>query len=225
MAAAGKQKARSNAGFFLYNIASCPAQPIPRTRWAPAPPRLNLEAVLEIETRAVKPRERHALEEIALTDGTTFFRRSQPRPPGAVSIGIAQFGQKMNFIDYYEAQGSRSRCTWIDALAWMGQSLVILPHDGAPGDRSLRRHTKAQSAKPALIVLAIPEQALARPLLELKQAAVPAALLPDRVKAFDNRAGASGTISDFSPCYGRRAADVQFFDVVGSRSKRRNCAG
>jgi hypothetical protein len=58
----------------------------------------------------------------------------------------------------------------------------------------------------------------------LKQAAVPAALLPDRVKAFDNRAGASGTISDFSPCYRRRAADVQFFDVVGSRSKRSNRA-
>jgi hypothetical protein len=49
-------------------------------------------------------------------------------------------------------------------------------------------------------------------------------LLPDRVKAFDDRAGASGTISDLTPCYRRRAADVQFFDVVGSRSKRSGCA-
>jgi len=33
-------------------------------------------------------------------------------PANAVSIGIAQFvGQKMNVLDYYEAQGSRSRCT------------------------------------------------------------------------------------------------------------------
>jgi hypothetical protein len=37
--------------------------------------------------------------------------------------------------------------------------------------------------------------------------------------------GASGTISDLSPCYRRRAADVhQSFDIVGSRSKRSNCA-
>ena len=44
------------------------------------------------------------------------------------------------------------------------------------------------------------------------------------LRAFHNRAGASGTISDLSPCYRRRAADVQFFDVVGSRSKRSSCA-
>jgi hypothetical protein len=37
-------------------------------------------------------------------------------------------------------------------------------------------------------------------------------------------AGASGTISDHSPCYTWSAADVQSFDVVGSRSKRSNCA-
>ena len=36
--------------------------------------------------------------------------------------------------------------------------------------------------------------------------------------------GASGTISDHSPCYTWSAADVQSFDVVGSRSKRSNCA-
>jgi hypothetical protein len=36
---------------------------------------------------------------------------------------------------------------------------------------------------------------------------------------------ASGTISALSPWYCRqRAADVQFFDVVGSRSKRSSCA-
>ena len=78
----------------------------------------TLEAVLEIEERAVKLRERHALEEIALTGGTTVFSDDpQPRlagaPADAVSIGIAQFEQKMNFLDYYGAQGSRSRCTWI----------------------------------------------------------------------------------------------------------------
>jgi len=36
--------------------------------------------------------------------------------------------------------------------------------------------------------------------------------------------GASGTISDHSPCYTWSAADVQSFDIVGSRSKRSNCA-
>jgi hypothetical protein len=36
--------------------------------------------------------------------------------------------------------------------------------------------------------------------------------------------GASGTISDQSPCYTWSAADVQSFDIVGSRSKRSNCA-
>jgi len=108
VAAAGKQKARSNAGFFLYNIASCLAYPL-RPYTLP-----TLEAVLEIEERAVKLRERHALEEIALTGGTTVFSDDpQPRLAGAVSIGIAQFEQKMNFLDYYGAQGSRSRCTWI----------------------------------------------------------------------------------------------------------------
>jgi len=61
----------------------------------------------------VKLRERQALEEIALTGGTTVFSDDLNRLAGAVSIGIVQFEQKMNFLDYYEAQGSRSRCTWI----------------------------------------------------------------------------------------------------------------
>jgi hypothetical protein len=85
--AAGKQKARSNAGFFLYNIASCLAQPIPLTAVHVALRRLldsTLEAVPEIEERAVKLRERQALEEIALTGGTTVFptilNRAWPRP-------------------------------------------------------------------------------------------------------------------------------------------------
>jgi hypothetical protein len=37
-------------------------------------------------------------------------------------------------------------------------------------------------------------------------------------------AGASGTISEHSLCNTWSAADVQSFDVVGSRSKRSNCA-
>src|SRR6476620_6044340 len=48
-------------------------------------------------------------------------------------------------------------------------------------------------------------------------------LPPDRVKA-EIELALPGTISDLSSCYKRRAADVQFFDVVGSRSKRSNCA-
>jgi hypothetical protein len=36
--------------------------------------------------------------------------------------------------------------------------------------------------------------------------------------------GASGTSSDHSPCYTWSAADVQSLDIVGSRSKRSNCA-
>ena len=52
-------------------------------------------------------------------------------------------------------------------------------------------------------------------------------LLPYRVKEFGltiKLAGASGTFSDHSPCYRWSAADVQSFDVFGSRSKRSNCA-
>jgi hypothetical protein len=44
------------------------------------------------------------------------------------------------------------------------------------------------------------------------------------LKAFDEQAGASGTASSLSPCYSWSAADVQFFDAVGSRSERSDCA-
>ena len=63
-------------------------------------------------------------------------------------------------------------------------------------------------------------------LLEL-QIRPDSSFLPYRVKALGltiKVPGASGTISDHSPCYTWSAADVQSFDIVGSRSKRSNCA-
>jgi hypothetical protein len=63
-------------------------------------------------------------------------------------------------------------------------------------------------------------------LLEL-QIRLDSSLLPYRVKAFGltiKLAGASGAISDHPPCNTWSAADVQSFDVIGSRSKRSNCA-
>ena len=48
------------------------------------------------------------------------------------------------------ARAAALRPSGMDALAGWGKAWVILPHDGAPAIRSLPRHTKAQSGKPAL---------------------------------------------------------------------------
>ena len=55
----------------------------------------------------------------------------------AVSIWIAQFvGQKINVLDYYEAQGQplSVHIDWMRSRGW-GKAWVILPHDGAHGDK------------------------------------------------------------------------------------------
>ena len=55
----------------------------------------------------------------------------------AVSIWIAQFvGQKINVLDYYEAQGQplSVHIDWMSSRGW-GTAWVILPHDGAYGDK------------------------------------------------------------------------------------------
>ena len=67
----------------------------------------------------------------------------------AVAIWIARFvGQKINVLDYYEAQGQplSVHMQWMRDRGW-GKAWVILPHDGAPATRCLRRTTKARSAK------------------------------------------------------------------------------
>ena len=64
-----------------------------------------------------------------------FRHRRDGARADAISIWIAQFVvQKINVLDYYEAQGQPLSVH----LEWMCsrlvQSLVILPHDGAAGD-------------------------------------------------------------------------------------------
>jgi phage terminase large subunit len=56
----------------------------------------------------------------------------------AVSIWIAQFvEQKINVLDYYEAQGQplSVHIQWMRDRGW-GKAWVILPHDGAHGDKA-----------------------------------------------------------------------------------------
>jgi phage terminase large subunit len=46
------------------------------------------------------------------------------------------FGQKINVLDYYEAQGQELsvHLAWLRSLDW-GKAWVILLHDGAHGDK------------------------------------------------------------------------------------------
>jgi hypothetical protein len=55
----------------------------------------------------------------------------------AVAIWVCQFvGQKINVLDYYEAQGQELsvHLAWLRSRGW-GKAWVILPHDGAHGDK------------------------------------------------------------------------------------------
>jgi hypothetical protein len=71
----------------------------------------------------------------------------------AVAIWICQFvGQKINVLDYYEAQGQplSVHLDWMRSRGW-GKALVSCRMTARPVIRSLRRHTRARSAKHSLM--------------------------------------------------------------------------
>jgi phage terminase large subunit len=70
----------------------------------------------------------------------------------AVSIWIAQFvGQKGSVMDCMKrARAGALGPPGLDRSRGWDKAWVMLPHDGAHGDKSLRRPTKARSAKLAL---------------------------------------------------------------------------
>jgi hypothetical protein len=93
--------------------------------------------VLEIEERAVKLRERQALEEIALTGGTTVFptilNRAWPRRGVNRDRSVWAENELPRLL-----RGARQplavHLDWMRSRGW-GKAWVNLPHDGAPGDK------------------------------------------------------------------------------------------
>ena len=78
----------------------------------------------------------------------------------AVSIWIAQFvGQKINVLDYYEAQGQplSVHLQWMRSRGW-GKAWVILPHDGAHGDKVFATSYESAIREAGFDVLVIPNQ-------------------------------------------------------------------
>jgi phage terminase large subunit len=82
----------------------------------------------------------------------------------AVAIWICQFvGQKINVLDYYEAQGQELSVH----LAWMrsrglGKAWVILPHDGAHGDKVFATSYESAIREAGFDVFVIPNQGQGR---------------------------------------------------------------
>jgi phage terminase large subunit len=78
----------------------------------------------------------------------------------AVSIWIAQFvGQKINVLDYYEAQGQELsvHLAWMRSRGW-GKAWVILSHDGAHGDKVFATSYESAIREAGFDVLVIPNQ-------------------------------------------------------------------
>jgi phage terminase large subunit len=78
----------------------------------------------------------------------------------AVSIWIAQFiGQKINVLDYYEAQGRELsvHIDWMRRRGW-GAAWVILPHDGAHGDKVFATSYESAIREAGFDVLVVPNQ-------------------------------------------------------------------
>jgi len=78
----------------------------------------------------------------------------------AVSIWIAHFvGQKINVLDYYEAQG-QPLAVHLDRMrlrGW-GDTWVILPHDGAHGKKFFATSYESAIREAGFDVLVIPNQ-------------------------------------------------------------------
>jgi phage terminase large subunit len=78
----------------------------------------------------------------------------------AVAIWICQFvGQKINVLDYYEAQGQplSVHLDWMRSRGW-GKAWVILPHDGAAGDKVFATSYESAIREAQFDVFVIPNQ-------------------------------------------------------------------
>ena len=78
----------------------------------------------------------------------------------AFSIWIARLvGQKINVLDYYEAQGQplSVHLDWMRSRSW-GKAWVILPHDGAHGDKVFATSYESAIREAQFDVLVIPNQ-------------------------------------------------------------------
>ena len=78
----------------------------------------------------------------------------------AVAIWVCQFvGQKINVLDYYEAQGQELsvHLAWLRSRGW-GKAWVILPHDGAHGDKVFATSYESAIREAGFDVFVIPNQ-------------------------------------------------------------------
>lgn len=78
----------------------------------------------------------------------------------AVAIWVCQFvGQRINVLDYYEAQGQplSVHLDWLRSRGW-GKAWVILPHDGAHGDKVFATSYESAIREAGFDVLVIPNQ-------------------------------------------------------------------
>ncbi|MHC2462111.1 PBSX family phage terminase large subunit [Bradyrhizobium embrapense] len=78
----------------------------------------------------------------------------------AVAIWVVQFvGHAINVLDYYEAQGQELsvHVQWLRDRGW-GKAWVILPHDGAQGDKVFATSYESAIREAGFDVLVIPNQ-------------------------------------------------------------------
>jgi hypothetical protein len=68
-------------------------------------------------------------------------------------------GKKMNLLDYYEAQGQELsvHLAWMRSRGW-GKAWVILPHDGAAGDKVFATSYESAIREAQFDVFVIPNQ-------------------------------------------------------------------
>jgi len=78
----------------------------------------------------------------------------------ATAIWVCQFvGQKINVLDYYEAQGQplSVHLDWMRSRGW-GKAWVILPHDGAQGDKVHATSYESAIREAGFDVFVVPNQ-------------------------------------------------------------------
>lgn len=78
----------------------------------------------------------------------------------AAAIWIVQFvGQRINVLDYYEAQGQplATHVAWMRERGW-GKALVVLPHDGAQTDKVHATSYESALREAGFDVIVIPNQ-------------------------------------------------------------------
>ena len=78
----------------------------------------------------------------------------------ATAIWVCQFvGQKINVLDYYEAQGQplATHLAWLRERKW-DKALCVLPHDGAAGEKVFATSYESAIREAGFDVLVIPNQ-------------------------------------------------------------------